>query len=64
MYKLTVLVHNSNVVAHIDKGMYSLLQAGILAIQLLKDRLAPHGYTKQNHTLAQNKKNHLRLGHE
>jgi hypothetical protein len=49
-YKLSVLIHNGNIMARIDKGMYSLPQAGILANQLLKDRLAPHGYTECNHT--------------
>jgi hypothetical protein len=31
--------------ARIDKGMYGLPQAGILANKLLKDRLQPHSYT-------------------
>jgi hypothetical protein len=34
----------------IRKGMYGLSQAGILANQLLRKRLAPHGYTEAKHT--------------
>jgi len=34
----------------IDKGMYGLPQAGILAYQLLKKRLEPHGYYPVRHT--------------
>ena len=34
----------------IQKGMYGLPQAGILANKLLKERLARHGYFKQPHT--------------
>jgi hypothetical protein len=34
----------------IRKGMYGLLQAGILANKLLKECLAHHGYFKQPHT--------------
>jgi hypothetical protein len=30
--------------------MYGLPQAGILANQLLRKRLAPHGYTEAKHT--------------
>jgi hypothetical protein len=45
-YELQAIVHNGNVMARIDKGMYRLPQAGILANQLLMDQLAPHGYTE------------------
>jgi hypothetical protein len=50
-YKLENIVKNGNVMARIDKGMYGLLQAGILANKLLKDRLQPHGYQECEHTL-------------
>jgi hypothetical protein len=33
----------------IQKGIYSLPQAGIIAQELLENRLAKHGYTMQNH---------------
>jgi hypothetical protein len=48
-YELQSLVHNSNVMARIEKGMYGLPQASILPNQLLKERLAPHRYTKWDH---------------
>ena len=34
----------------IEKGMYGLPQAGILANKLLRKRLAPHGYYEVPHT--------------
>ena len=34
----------------IEKGMYGLPQAGILANKLLRKRLAPHGYYELPHT--------------
>ena len=34
----------------LNKGMYGLPQAGILAYNLLVERLAPHGYTPVRHT--------------
>jgi hypothetical protein len=43
-YQLQTLTKNRHVMAHIDKGMYGLPQAGILANKLLKERLGPHGY--------------------
>jgi hypothetical protein len=43
-YKLAEKIKNGNVLARIDKGMYGLPQAGILANKLLKKRLEPHGY--------------------
>jgi hypothetical protein len=49
-YQLQSLVKNGNVMARIDKGMYSLPQAGILANRLLKERLQPHGYHECEHT--------------
>jgi hypothetical protein len=50
-YNLHALVKNGNVLARIDKGMYGLPQAGILANKLLKARLEPHGYCECNHTI-------------
>jgi Reverse transcriptase (RNA-dependent DNA polymerase) len=49
-YQLHKLIHNGNVIARIDKGMYGLPQAGILANKLLKERLEPHGYSECDHT--------------
>jgi Reverse transcriptase (RNA-dependent DNA polymerase) len=49
-YELQAIVNNGNVMARINKGMYGLPQASILANQLFKDWLAPHGYTKCDHT--------------
>jgi hypothetical protein len=49
-YHLRDLIKNSYVMARIDKGMYGLPQAGILANKLLKERLQPHGYTECKHT--------------
>jgi hypothetical protein len=43
-YKLQHLIKNGNVMARIDKGMYGLPQAGILANKLLKEGLQPHRY--------------------
>ena len=34
----------------IERGMYGLPQAGILANKLLRKRLEPHGYYEVNHT--------------
>jgi hypothetical protein len=49
-YHLETKVKNGTVMARIDKGMYGLLQAGILANKLLKQRLEPHGYHECTHT--------------
>jgi Reverse transcriptase (RNA-dependent DNA polymerase) len=49
-YQLQNLIKNGNVLARIDKGMYGLPQAGILANKLLKERLEPHGYRECDHT--------------
>jgi hypothetical protein len=49
-YNLQDLVHNGNVYARVDKGMYGLPQSGILANKLLKSRLEPHGYSECYHT--------------
>jgi hypothetical protein len=50
MYNLTAKVKNGYVYNKIQKGIYGLPQAGILAKKLLKERLAKHGYTKLKHT--------------
>jgi hypothetical protein len=45
MYDLTKIAQdNDNVYIKIQKGMYGLPQAGILAQQLLEQRLNQHGY--------------------
>jgi hypothetical protein len=50
-YKLLELVDkNGSVLARVDKGMYGLLQAGMLANKLLKERLDKHGYFETMHT--------------
>jgi hypothetical protein len=43
-YNLLPLLHNGYIYMTIQKGMYGLPQAGILANKLLTKRLAPHGY--------------------
>lgn len=43
-------LHNGYVYVRIDKGMYGLPQAGILANDLLAERLAKHGYYQCRHT--------------
>jgi hypothetical protein len=49
-YNLLPLVHNGFVFIKIQKGMYGLPQAGILASNLLQKRLAKHGYAPTEHT--------------
>jgi hypothetical protein len=49
-YNLKTKIKNGAVLARIDKGMYGLPQAGILANKLLKQRLGPHGYHECTHT--------------
>jgi hypothetical protein len=41
---------NGSVLARVDKGMYGLPQAGMLANKLLKERLDKHGYFETTHT--------------
>jgi hypothetical protein len=43
-YNLLSLVSDGNVYVEVQKGMYGLPQAGILANKLLARRLAIHGY--------------------
>ena len=49
-YKLHDKIKNGFVYMQIEKGMYGLPQAGILANKLLRKRLAPHGYYELPHT--------------
>jgi hypothetical protein len=50
-YNLKELVNaNGSVLARVDKGMYGLPQAGMLANKLLKERLDKHGYHETIHT--------------
>jgi len=46
----TIADDQGNVFIQINKGMYGLPQAGILAYQLLVARLAPYGYYPVRHT--------------
>lgn len=43
-YNLKRMVCNDKIYVRVDKGMYGLLQAGILANELLQKCLDPHGY--------------------
>ena len=49
-YNLTALVHNGHIYVEIQRGMYGLPQASIIANQLLTKRLEPHGYSQCRHT--------------
>jgi hypothetical protein len=49
-YKLTPLVHQDYVYVEINKGIYRLPQAGLLANQLLARCLAKYGYYQAIHT--------------
>ena len=49
-YKLHNLDNNGHIYVRIEKGMYGLPQAGILANRLLAKRLAKHGYYQVRHT--------------
>ena len=50
LYNLTPKVKNGYIYIEIQKGMYGLPQAGILANKLLKTRLADHDYYEVPHT--------------
>ena len=52
-YQLQEKVFDGYVYMEIHKGMYRLLQAGILANKFLKEQLARHRYFKQPHTPGQ-----------
>ena len=49
-YKLKDKVKDGHVYAEIQKGMYGLPQAGILAQELLEKRLVKHGYAQSKFT--------------
>ena len=49
-YNLRNKCKNGYVYMQIERGMYGLPQAGILANKLLRKRLEPHGYYEVNHT--------------
>ena len=50
LYNLTSLIVKGYVYIRVDKGMYGLPQAGKIANDQLRKRLAPFGYTPCNHT--------------
>ena len=49
-YHLRDKIHNGFIYMEIRRGMYGLPQAGLLANQLLTQRLQPHGYYQCRHT--------------
>jgi hypothetical protein len=49
-YALLQLVSDGHIYIEVQKGMYGLPQAGILANLLLAERLAPHGYRQTKTT--------------
>ena len=49
-YKLSEKIKNGYIYIQIERGMYGLPQAGILANKLLRKQLKPHGYYEVNHT--------------
>jgi hypothetical protein len=49
-YNLIELAQDGNVYIEIQKGMYGLSQAGILANELLQHNLAKDGYQPTQHT--------------
>jgi hypothetical protein len=50
-YQLHALIDSKgHVLGRVQKGMYGLLQVGMLANKLLKQRLGPHGYHECPHT--------------
>jgi hypothetical protein len=49
-YNLRAIAKDGYVIFRVDKGMYGLPQAGILASELLQKRLDPHGYYQCTHT--------------
>ncbi len=48
-YSLESLVHKGTIYVEINKGMYGLPHAGILANNGLIDQLATHGYRQSQH---------------
>jgi hypothetical protein len=49
-YNLLAIAKDGYVLIRVNKGMYGLPQAGILASELLQQRLDPHGYYQCQHT--------------
>eukprot|EP00956_Cyclotella_meneghiniana_P010944 scaffold15305_cov21-Cyclotella_meneghiniana.AAC.1 len=49
-YQLHDKIHKGYVYCEIRRGMYGLPQSGKIANDLLKKRLAPHGYYEVQHT--------------
>ena len=49
-YNLHKLIYKDHIHIRIDKGMYGLPQAGILAHQDLSNHLAPYGFKSSRHT--------------
>ena len=49
-YKVSKFEHAGYVYLQINKGMYGLAQAGLLANELLAKRLAKHGFGQTPHT--------------
>ena len=49
-YKLHDLIHNGKIYMAINKGIYGLKEAGILANEQLKQHLAPYGYAPTKFT--------------
>jgi hypothetical protein len=49
-YNLTPLIYRDYIYVEINKGMYGLPQAGLLANKLLARRLAKYGYFQAEHT--------------
>ena len=49
-YKVSNFEHEGCVYVKINKGMYGLAQADLLANELLAKRLAKHGFSQTSHT--------------
>ena len=49
-YKVREFEHTGYVYVKINKGMYGLAQAGLLANELLSKRLAKHGFNQTPHS--------------
>ena len=49
-YNLDPMIKNGYIYMQIEKGLYGLPQAGILANKLLRKLLLPHGYIEMSHT--------------
>ena len=50
LYNLQPKIKNGDVYMEIQRGMYGLLQSGMLANKLLKERLEEYGFDKLPHT--------------